>query len=1033
MEDPLHEYQVFQEYFNRIRKKFLLGDYTEGTFRTPFENFIETLSNDIKLIQEPRRTRKIGAPDFRALRKGVKVGYIEAKDLGKNLDDEIETEQIKKYSESINNLILTNYSRFILIRNNQKILDLSLFSPSDLDTPRFVLSKDKIEEFKKLLDQFFSYKLTIKSAQELALELSKKAKLLKDLAKEQLEEDLLEVRNNHDPSSIYDFYEGIRELIRDINVEDCADAYAETITYGLFLSKIYCSGNLDRKNAASYIPRSIGIIKRIFLNISGDALPYNISWIIDEIIDILNVSDMPRIISQIDFRGKRDRDPFSFFYEDFLSSYDPKRRKHLGVFYTPRPIVSFIVNSIDEILKKDFSKLNGFAEDDVTVLDPAVGTGTFLWLVFIKTLTELKRRGLGGLIEKKIENHVLKDFYGLEILITPYIIAHLKLTLVLKKWFYELEENERVQIYLTNTLDPSESHSLLPFLREITEESKTANELKLRKPILVILGNPPYAGMSANKGEWITNKLKKGYDRTDDSRDHGYYRVNGKSLREKNLKWLQDDYVKFIRFAQWKIDSTDRGVLGFITNHSYLDSPTFRGMRQSLIGSFNRIYILNLHGNARRKERSPDGSRDENIFDIKPGVAIALFVKNDKLKNRKMFYADLYGKREHKYSWLDRNRLSTVPWREIEPKAPYYFFIPRDTALDGEYEKYWKITDIFPIYSVGIVTARDNLTIRWTPEETWKTVTRFAKMDSELARKRFNLGKDVRDWKVEFAQKDLVESGPSKERIVPILYRPFDIRYTYYTGKSRGFHCMPRPKIMRHMMQENLGLLVCRQQNKIGFYHVLVCNAIAEACVVSNKTREINYLFPLYIYPKNEKTREKKRPNVSQKLLKSLSEIYKVKVGSDEIFYYVYAVLFSNKYRTKYAELLNFDFPRIPFVEEYDKFRKLSEIGKDLVDLHLMRTKLVMNTKFDVQDSNVVEFAKYRDNKIYINNNQFFDGISEDIWNFYIGGYQVLYEWLKSRRKKELSTNEVEQFIQIIGIIEQTIDHMKKIDEFEIF
>jgi len=1018
----------FQEYFREIRSRYLSKDYTELSLRTPLENLVRSLSKDYNLIQEPKRTEKVGAPDFKAFRKTVKVGYIETKDLNKNLDEELKSEQLEKYKNSIDNLILTNYNRFILMKGNRLLFDFNLFDLSDLDDLRFVVSDKKTEEFLRLMETFFSYNLpTIKSGEELSLELSKKAKLLKELAKEQLEQDISKAKNNESTSSVYDFFEGTRELIKDINVDDCADAYAQTITYGLFLAKIHCPASLERNTAASYIPRSIGVIKRIFVNISGDSIPSNLSWIIDETIDILNASDMKTILSEIDARGKTDRDPFTFFYEDFLSAYDPEKRKHLGVYYTPRPVVSFIVNSINTILKKDFNKLNGFADDDVTVLDPAVGTGTFLWLIYTLTLVELKNKGLGGLISKKIQNHILRDFYGIEILITPYIIAHLKLSLALKKWFYELKDNDRNQVYLANTLEPFESHGLIPFMREINEESKTANELKLRKKILVITANPPYRGMSANKGQWIQGLLKKGYTLADGRKDNGYYQVDGQPIGERNPKWLQDDYVKFIRFAQWKIDTAGEGIIGFITNHNYLDNPTFRGMRQSLMNSFDRIYILDLHGDTLKKEKSPNGSKDENVFDIKPGVAIGLFVQDKKFKDKKVFYADLWGKREEKYHWLDRHNVTNVDWKELKPESPYYFFIPESSSLRREYEKYWKITDIFPLNSLGVVTARDSLTIQWTPEEIWQIVSKFASMNPEEARVIYNLGKDAEDWKVELAQKDLKESGLSKERIISILYRPFDIRYTYYTGNSRGFHCRPRSEVMKNMLHSNLGLIT-RRQMLPPYGYFFVSHLVISDGVIRSDNRGGESLFPLYTYSENKNT-IKKELNINSALMQTISLMYQKEISPEEIFNYIYAIFHSNVYRTKYAEFLRSDFPRIPFAKEYKVFQVLSGIGQDLVNLHLMKTRLNSTIRFEVKGSNVVEFVKYKDGRVFINKEQFFEGIPEKTWSFYIGGYQVLDKWLKSRKKRELSSGEVEQFIQIVEVINQTLEHMKKIDE----
>ncbi|NOX71820.1 MAG: N-6 DNA methylase, partial [Candidatus Micrarchaeota archaeon] len=373
----------FQEYLNNVRRIYLTNDYTEQSYRTAFQNFIERLDGNFSLIQESKKEKEIGTPDFKAFYKVRKIGFIETKDVDKNLDKILESEQLRKYVEGINNLILTNYYRFMLIRSGQKIFDFNLFDLTDLNNKGFIISDDKIEKFIQLITEFFNYKLpTISSAEELARELSKKAKLLNDFAKKQLEKDLKKIENGESPSTIYDFYGGMKEMIKEISIEDCADTYAQTVTYGLFLARKNCE-KLDRRSAASYIPKSIGIIKRMFINISGDAFPSNISWIIDDIVDILNTAKINEILAKIDKRGKKDKDPIIFFYEDFLNFYEPEKRKHMGVYYTPRPVVNFIVNSINLILKRDFGKHMGFVEDDVHVLDPAIGTGTFFWITFL--------------------------------------------------------------------------------------------------------------------------------------------------------------------------------------------------------------------------------------------------------------------------------------------------------------------------------------------------------------------------------------------------------------------------------------------------------------------------------------------------------------------------------------------------------------------------------------------------------------------------------------------------------------------------
>lgn len=1013
-----------QKYFKEVRNRYLSGDYTEVTYRTPFENLIGGLNSHYNLIHEPKRDIEIGAPDFKAFYDNQMIGYIETKDIDKNLDRMLETDQIKRYIASIDNLILTNYFQFILIRKGRKVYDCNLFTISDLDKGSLIISDDKIKTFFSLINEFFGYKLpTIASAEDLAIELSKRAKLLKELAKEQLLDDLKKVENGENPSSIYDFYQGIKELIKDIELEDCADAYAQTVTYGLFLAKKGCQNELNIKTASSYIPKSVGVIKRIFLNISGEEFPPNVSWIVEDIINILNATNLDEILTKIDKRGKKDKDPIIFFYEDFLNYYEPEKRKHLGVYYTPRPVVNFIVNSVHSVLKELFDKPLGFADDSVNVLDPAIGTGTFFWIAYLVVLNELKNQGLSGIISDKIRNHLLKHFYGFELLITPYVISHLKLTDLLQRWHYMFGDDERVQIYLTNTLEPSDVHGLLPFLREITEESRIANLIKTEKPILVVMGNPPYAGISANKGKWIDDLLKEGYTRADGSRDDGYYRVDGRALEEKNPKWLQDDYVKFIRYAQWKIDKNGEGVVGYITNHSYLDNPTFRGMRGSLLQSFDRIYILNLHGNALKKEKCPDGGKDENVFDIKQGVTIGIFIKSKKLGKRRIYYADLWGLKEDKYRWLDRHTIDNVEWQEIKPISPFYFFVPKNTASEEEYNKFWKITDIFPVNSVGVVTSRDDFVIDFDKEELKKRIKDFRnnEIPDDKIKNKFKL-KDKKNWKLADARKKVIEDEDWLNSINKILYRPFDIRWIFYDDKVIE---RSRKEVMRHMLKENLGLITVRQV-KAGeiWYHCWITDEIIESSYISNKTSEINYLFPLYLYSDSGKT-----PNFSPEFLKFISEKYDKTLTPEEIFYYIYAILHSPTYRKKYEEFLRYDFPRIPFVDDYDVFKKLSNLGKELVELHLMKKRLPIKVKFDIPGSNIVERVKYENGMVWINKEQYFDGAPEDVWNFYIGGYQVLDKWLKSRKNRRLEGNDIEQFLQIVGIIRETIRLMEEIDK----
>jgi len=680
-----------------------------------------------------------------------------------------------------------------------------------------------------------------------------------------------------------------------------ADIYAQTIAYGLFTARVFSykkhkddltTTEFNRSTAWELLPKTNPFLRQLFQDLSkqwpedlGDKLIEKIA----EIISILRVAKMEVILR--DFHQKINQEDIVIrFYEDFLAAYHPQMREQRGVYYTPQPVVSYIVRSVDHILKQDFGLRDGLADatkvqrkspdgkgttetHKVLINDPAVGTATFLYEVINHIHKSFQSQ------PEKWSDYVSQDLLprliGFELLMAPYAVAHMKLGLQLAELGYQFDPEERLRIFLTNTLQ--EAFQIPPpedyFSKLIYDEADDANRVKETAPVMVILGNPPYSGHSANNGEWIRNLLR-GRDISTDQQTSNYFEVDGEPLGKKNPRWLNDDYVKFIRFSQWRIERTGYGVLAFVTNHGYLDNTTFRGMRQSLMKAFDDIYVLNLHGNSKKKEKCPDGSKDENVFDIQQGVAINIFVKhpNEEKEIATVHHADLWTDRECKYNWLKEKDLSTTQWAKLKPQHPCYLFVPRDRDLLSEYQKGWKITDIFPVNSVGIVTARDKFTIHWSQEEAWNTVSEFAKLPPEQARTKYNLSKDAQDWKVELAQKDLKkhpdietkELGPFKELLAPILYRPFDICYTYYTGKPKGFHCRPRCEIMQHMLTgENYALHVCKQIVSGNWHHILVTNQITENCYVSNKTRECGYTLPLYIYLTTIAGKTIKCPNFS--------------------------------------------------------------------------------------------------------------------------------------------------------------------------
>lgn len=1030
--------ELLKQYLDQLTQIFNRGDATEQSYYPVLERLLKEYADSagkkkIQVTTLPKKT-EAGNPDFRVWDgKQHIVGYIEAKaPTVDNLSQIAESDQLKRYRDTFPNLILTNFIEFSLYRNGNLDEHVQIARPFVLQRLRMRPPLENEAGLFKLLEKFFSYSFPeVYDAQTLAMELAKRTRFLRDeVIKQELEEE-----SSPEKESISGFYEAFRKyLISGLTKEEFADLYSQTITYGLFAARTRSENSFNRKLAYDSIPHTIGILKDLFKFISLGNLPQQMEWIIDDIAEVLAVTDVKKILDHY-FREHKGKDPVVHFYETFLVHYDPQTREKRGVYYTPEPVVSYIVRSLHLILKERFGKSDGFASSGVTVLDPAAGTLTFLAEAAKLAVEEFTNKYGEGGREEFIRNCILKDFYAFELMVAPYTIGHIKMSFLLEELGYKLKEGERFKFYLTNTLEMEElDQTKVPGVASLSEESHLAGKVKKEQPILVVLGNPPYSGHSANINPWIEKLLKEDMDGL-----QSYYKVDGKPLGEKNPKWLQDDYVKFIRFAQWKINQAGEGVLGFITNHSYLDNPTFRGMRQSLMKSFNEIYILDLHGNSLKKEKCPDGSKDENVFDIQQGVAIALFIKKKgEDKGCRVYHAEIWGLREKKYDFLLTNDIKTTKWRELWPKSEFYLFIPREERLLSAYQKFLKITDIFPVGSVGIVTARDKLTIAWTPEEMWHTVMNFMRLDPEIAREAYQLGQDVRDWKVELAKKDLKESGLDKRKIVPILYRPFDIRYTYYTGKSRGFHCMPRPEIMRHMLKGNLGLLTCRQQNKVGFSHALVCGDIIESCVVSNKTREISYLFPLYLYPDSdkdhlfnqEKPPEGRIPNINPGLLARLQEAYGKEPTPEEILYYIYAVLYSNVYRLKYAEFLKTDFPRIPFTQDHGLFSKMAELGKRLVGLHLLESEELDPplAKFQGQGEGKVEKLRYFDAKVYINEAQYFEGISPEVWEYQIGGYQVCEKWLKDRNGLRLGLDDIKRYCQIVTALSKTIEIQKEID-----
>ena len=1025
--------ELFAKYLKDLSAVAQQGDARE-------ESFYPTLADMLKGIAESTGRRHVrvttlpkptdaGNPDFRLWNgKDRIIGYIEAKKpTEERLDIIEESEQLSRYRSTFPNLILTNFLEFRLYRNGERIETVVAGRPLVLNRLRTAPPVEKADELHALLDRFLGFSLPKAfTAETLAVELAKRTRFLRDVLEQEL------VREKDAPGLLTGFFEAFQTyLIGTLTGQDFADLFAQTVTYGLFAARTRAGNGFNRRAAFDNIPHTIGVLRDLFRFISLGDMPEQLAWCVDDIAEVLDVADAPGILDRYYHDGKGS-DPIVHFYETFLGQYDPAERERRGVYYTPEPVVGYIVRSLHALLKTEFAKPDGLASDGVTLLDPAAGTMTFVARAAQEAVAEFEAKYGGGGREDFIRRHILENFYAFELMMAPYAVGHLKMGFFLEELGHRLTDDERVRFYLTNTLDTEElQQSRLPGFSALAEESRLAGQVKKQTPILVVLGNPPYSGHSSNVGPWIRGLI-------DD-----YKQVDGEPLGEKNPKWLQDDYVKFLRFAQWKIEQAGRGVVGMITNHSYLDNPTFRGMRQSLMRTFDEIYVLDLHGNSLKKESCPDGGPDQNVFDIRQGVAIAIFIRRGGAKKTDavVHHAELFGKREAKYAWLNDHELATTEWLDLKPSSPLHLFVPRNGALEAKYRRFPAIRDILPVNSVGIVTARDDLTIHWTREDVWKTVAVFSRMDPELARQGYDLGKDVRDWRVNLAQTDLLESGPTRENIVPILYRPFDVRYTYYTGRSRGFICMPRPKVMRHMLTGDNVALIIPKQHKHEF-GALVTNAIGAHKTVA--AYDINYLFPLYLYPAADRNHlfahhepQERQPNLDPAVVAALKRAYRREPTPEDIFHYIYAVLYAPAYRRKYAEFLRMDFPRVPFTADCRLFARLARFGGRLVALHLLRSPELdkPTCRFEGPGDGRVENGqqagvRYESDaqRVYINSGQYFAPVPQAVYSCQVGGYQVCQKWLKDRRQRRLALDEVRTYCRIVTALGLTIKIQAQLD-----
>ncbi|MDB9522641.1 N-6 DNA methylase [Dolichospermum circinale CS-1225] len=1053
----------------------------ERSHYSSLQSLIESLEIGINTIVK-EKGNQAGIPDLTIRKNDRILGYIEAKDINIDLTKIEKTPQLKRYLESNigDNLILTNYLEFHWYVNGECEKTAKL---ADLKSGKIIVIND-LQPIRELLQSFLNQKAKdINNYYDLAKEMAAYTKTIRNAIQSSLEIETTTEELNRLKETFK------KLLLLDIDNDKFADMYAQTIAYGLFTAKIGHVQNpgqfaFNRTTAGIYITDKIPFLKGFFDIVINSDNVSNIHQSIENLVELLNTVDMTNILENFG-RETRTEDPVLHFYETFLAAYESSLRKSRGVYYTPEPVVNFIVRSVNDILVNEeiFDLEYGLGNRKVTILDPATGTGTFLYAVIKQIRDNVAKYGVDKWNSFLRGTRLLNRLFGFELLMTSYTIAHLKLGLLLGDLGYKFAPEERLKIYLTNALEAGiKEDDLIPGITQIiAEESSQAAKVKTEIPVMVVLGNPPYSvsSQNASKRKRVLNQderyladieytgsvwnriYKTGKaGKTITELTHigellelykGRVRLEG----EKNIQPLDDDYIKFIRFAQYQLQKTPKGygIIGFITNHSYLNGLIHRGMREELLRYFDRLYIMDLHGNSLLKETTPEGNVDQNVFDIQQGVAILIAVREkDKpdyfstaYKSRdgvkemaKVLYYDLWGRREDKYKFLESASLDNIDWIEVKPTEPNYFLAPKNLDYEDEYQRDLSMTDIFPIYAAGVKTRRDNICVDYDRETL---INRFHDIsintNLEELKQKYNI-KDTEYWTLEKAKLD-IKQDEIESKLLLYAYRPFDNRWVYYNHKiiERGDS---RKELMGHLLKSNnIALLSCRQQVESGFHHIFCSEILTEHCSVSLKSREATYVFPLYIYPNTENKQTnlflEKTPNLSPKFLEAIKDKLGTIPTPEQIFYYAYAIFHSPIYRTRYAEFLKIDFPRLPLTSNENLFNSLAIKGEELVNLHLMKSHTLnnfMTTYQQIGDNQITEVTYHSElQRVYVNKQNYFTNIPQHIWEFKIGGYQVLDKWLKDRKnaKRELSTQEVNHYQKIVISLTETFRIMQEIDQ----
>lgn len=1085
MSDSNHQY--VSDYVNKVASRVKLGHSSEHTFRKDLEDLINNLVPDVMVTNEPSQVTDCGNPDFLISKKEIPIGFIEAKDVGKDLSSKLYKEQFDRYKAALDNLIITDYLRFEFYVNGERVHQVCV---GELIAGTVKTHDSEFKHLAELLRDFCVYVgQTIKSAQRLAVLMAGKARLLEHT----LYQALISDENSDDNSDLraqFETFKGV--LIHDLTPADFADIYAQTLAYGMFAARLH-DDTLDtfsRQEAAELIPKTNPFLRKLFSHVAGIDIDPRIKTTVDNLADVFRATDVAAILKNFG-KTTQTQDPIIHFYETFLAEYNPKLRKQRGVWYTPEPVVKFIVRAVDDILKSEFDLADGIADTSkieiekqtqtpdsrtktgykmvkelvhkVQILDPATGTGTFLAAI-IQHIFHSQFENMGGIWSSYVEQDLLPRLHGFELLMASYAMAHLKLDMLLADTGYEPIKPKRMQVYLTNSLEEHNPDTGTLFAGWLSAEANEANAVKRDAPVMVVMGNPPYSGVSANNNKWISDLIE----------DYKY--VDGEHFKERK-HWLNDDYVKFMRYGQHFIEKNGEGILAFINPHGFLDNPTFRGMRWNLLKTFDKIYTIDLHGNSLRQEVCPDGSKDENVFDIMQGVSINIFIKNNKKSNNELgrvYHYDLYGKREWKYDFLRNNSVSEIGFEAVDFNSPNYFFNPKDETGRTEYEKGLKVDDIFKHISSGIVTARDSVVIDYESKSLIERMEKFSDeslSDRDIRNWLFPSKKDAkylagdsRGWKIAEARNN-IRNNDHEKYVKDLNYRPFDFRKVYYSqdmvdwGREASIYHIDR--------SDNFALLITKAHRDSEFAHIFMTDRISEAIFLSSKTGSNAMNIPLYFYPDTQselldEDKPVRMPNLDPEIVADIAQAIGLTFTNEkedtagtfapiDILDYIYAVLHSPTYRETYKEFLKIDFPRVPYPSDADTFWQLVAFGGELRQTHLLESpKLAAQTKalgvgYPVGGDNTVTRKMTKtsvgfepdksDNsigKVWLNDTQYFTNVPLVAWEFYIGGYQPAQKWLKDRQGRTLDMSDVRHYMNIIASLSLTHELMQQIDNIDV-